>query len=148
MQQSLEQALTAAGIEAAQVAPKGGDTVGVLFKSSQLFGSGRAFLSQAGLDTFEKFYQVMDQLDPSYQFQIEGHTDNLPLGAALKATFPSNWELSVARAAAAVRYFQDSGMDPKRLSAIGYGEHKPVADNSTREGRSANRRIEVLVTPN
>jgi chemotaxis protein MotB len=77
---------------------------------------------------------------------VEGHTDNIPLSAALKKRFPSNWELSTARAAAVVRIFQEqAGIAPERLSATGYSFYRPVAPNSTEEGRHQNRRIEIIL---
>lgn len=71
---------------------------------------------------------------------IEGHTDNVPVR---RGRYGSNWELSMARAYAVLRYFQDQGIEPARLAGIGYGEHKPVAGNGDREGRAKNRRIEI-----
>ena len=74
--------------------------------------------------------------------RVEGHTDNLPIAST---QFPSNWELSAARAAAVVRYFESQGMDPRKLSAAGFGEWKPVARNDSPEERQKNRRVEIFV---
>jgi chemotaxis protein MotB len=72
----------------------------------------------------------------------------MPLGPALKEKFPSNWELSVARAAAVVRFLQKEGrLQPERLSARGYSFYQPVASNETKEGRHQNRRIEIVLGP-
>ena len=80
---------------------------------------------------------------PTSNIRVEGHTDNIPINTV---QFPSNWELSAARALNVVRFMsQRGGIDPARLSAIGYGEHRPVAPNATVEGRRANRRIEIFV---
>ena len=80
--------------------------------------------------------------------RIEGHTDGIPVSGALQQIFPSNWELSVARAANAVSYMQSlGGFDPTGLSASGFGEFQPVATNDTQEGRALNRRIEIVVSP-
>ena len=75
--------------------------------------------------------------------QVEGFTDNVPIRTA---AYPSNWELSAARAASVVHLFMKAGVNPERMVAIGYGEHRPVAGNETPEGRSKNRRV-VLVIP-
>lgn len=75
--------------------------------------------------------------------RVEGHTDNVPMNSEL---YPSNWDLSVARATSVVRLFYGrSGVDPEKLIAVGYGEYRPVADNSTEEGRKKNRRIDIIV---
>jgi chemotaxis protein MotB len=80
---------------------------------------------------------------PTSQIRVEGHTDNVPISSV---RFPSNWELSAARALSVVRHMaQNSGVDPSRLSAIGYGEYRPVVPNTTSENRSINRRIEIYV---
>ena len=79
---------------------------------------------------------------------MEGHTDNVPLGAALQARYPSNWELSTARATAVVRFLsEEAGLTPEMLAASGYGSYRPVAPNDTEEGRSQNRRIEIILVP-
>jgi chemotaxis protein MotB len=79
---------------------------------------------------------------------VEGHTDNTPLSPALKERFPSNWELSTARAVAVVRFLQKEGqLQPERLSARGYSYYRPVASNKTKEGRHQNRRIEIILGP-
>jgi chemotaxis protein MotB len=79
---------------------------------------------------------------------VEGHTDNVSVGSALKNRFPSNWELATARAAAVVRFLHEAaGLEPERLSATGYSYFKPIASNDTEEGRSQNRRIEVILVP-
>jgi chemotaxis protein MotB len=82
------------------------------------------------------------------QIRIEGYTDSVPISGALQSKFPSNWELSTRRATTVLRYLQDSaGIDGKYLSAVGYGPHRPVAANDTEQGRSENRRIEIVLTP-
>jgi len=79
---------------------------------------------------------------PGREIRIEGHTDNVPIRTA---RFPSNWELSAARAVAVLRYLYTSGVDPARLSAVGYGEFRPIASNETDAGRRENRRIVVYL---
>ena len=79
---------------------------------------------------------------------VEGHTDCIPVTGDLAAVFPSNWELSVARAANTVNFLENAaGMNPERLSATGYGQQRPVAPNDTREGRALNRRVEIVALP-
>ena len=74
--------------------------------------------------------------------QVEGHTDNVPISTA---EFPSNWELSAARAASVVHYLARSGVEPWRMSAVGLGEHRPIAENADEKGRAANRRVTIVV---
>ena len=78
---------------------------------------------------------------------MEGHTDDVPIGPALARIFKSNWKLSVARAASAVRYMSSNGISSSRLSAVGFGEFSPIADNGTDSGREQNRRVEVVLYP-
>ena len=83
-----------------------------------------------------------------WRIDVEGHTDSQGIGSALRNTYPTNWELSVARAAAAVRVLQNqAGISAEQLSARGFGEHVPVASNDTPEGREANRRVELILRP-
>ena len=79
---------------------------------------------------------------------IEGHTDNVPVSAALKKQYPSNWEVSLARAAAVARFLQtQADLEPERLVVSGHGQYKPVASNKTSEGRRQNRRVEIFLGP-
>ncbi len=106
-----------------------------------LFDSGQAVLKTEGEQVLQKIAQILAQY-PNRQVQIIGHTDNVPI----RNRYASNWELSTARATAAVRFLCDSGgVDPRRLGAVGYGEFRPIADNSTEDGRAHNRRIAVVV---
>jgi chemotaxis protein MotB len=78
-----------------------------------------------------------------FSLRVEGHTDNVPIQTK---RFPSNWELSIARAVNVVKYFaQVSNIDPQRLSAVGYGESRPVVENDTPSNRAKNRRVEILL---
>jgi chemotaxis protein MotB len=80
--------------------------------------------------------------------RVEGHTDNVPIHSRLQAQYPSNWELSAARATNVVRFLQDqAGIAPERLQAIGMAEYRPVASNKTPAGRGQNRRIEITLVP-
>ena len=90
---------------------------------------------------------VLAQIDDK-TIQVSGHTDNLPLGEKLTAQFPTNWELSTARAVTVVRFLTEKASVPaQRLVASGYGEWSPIASNKTAQGRARNRRIEILLTP-
>lgn len=110
-----------------------------------LFDSGEAVLKPDGAKVLEQIASVLAQY-PKRQIHVVGHTDNVPIRAAARARFASNWELSMARATAAVRFLSDkAGVDPKRMGAVGYGEFRPIADNATPEGRARNRRIAVVI---
>lgn len=111
-----------------------------------LFDSGKAEVKQQGLPVLQK---VVDILKPvkDKAIRIEGHTDNVQIIGALAKKYPTNWELSAARAINVARYLQQQGLDPSSLSAAAYGEFKPVAENSTDEGRAKNRRIEIVLVP-
>lgn len=109
-------------------------------KASILYPSGSAALSEVALPVLRRLADVLGR-HPN-PVQVEGHTDNLPIRSLV---YPSNWELSAARAASVVQFFVQFGMDPKRMAAIGYGEHRPVADNASPEGRGDNRRVALVV---
>jgi|DewCreStandDraft_2_1066082.scaffolds.fasta_scaffold00162_6 chemotaxis protein MotB len=106
-----------------------------------LFDSGRADLRPEGIEVLKVLGEELRKMPNDVR--VEGHTDNVPIHTALYA---SNWELSVARAVAVTRYLSEVvGVAPSRLSAVGYGEFRPVADNSTREGRARNRRADIVI---
>jgi len=107
--------------------------------SELLFLSGEASLSKKAQPVLKKIAQVIDPLPNA--INVEGHTDNIPIDT-LK--FPSNWDLSSARATSVVQEFIKEGINPTRLSAIGYGEFHPIGDNKIEEGRFKNRRV-ILV---
>jgi len=110
-----------------------------------LFDSGEAELKPDGESVLRKVAAILAQ-HPNLKIHVIGHTDNVPIRAAARNRFPSNWELSTARATAAVRFLTESaGVDPRRLGAVGYGEFRPVADNATAEGRARNRRIAITI---
>jgi len=112
-----------------------------------LFDSGRAEVKPRGLEILKRVGDILKGV-PDKVVRIEGHTDNVPIGAALRARFPTNWELSTARATVVARFLQDKvGLDPTRLSATGYGEYRSVAPNDSEEGRAQNRRIEIILAP-
>jgi len=110
-----------------------------------LFDSGEAELKPDGAAVLRKVAGFLDQ-HTNLQVHVVGHTDNVPIRAGLKNRFASNWELSTARATAAVRFLTEkAGIDPRRLGVLGYGEFRPIADNSTAEGRARNRRIAITI---
>ena len=110
-----------------------------------MFDSGEADLKPAGAAVLRKVAAVLAQ-HPNLKIHVIGHTDNVRIKAAARGRFPSNWELSTARATAAVRFLTElAGVDPRRLGAVGYGEFRPVADNTTPEGRARNRRIAIVI---
>jgi len=112
-----------------------------------LFDSGEAELKADGASVLRKVAAILTQ-HPELKIHVVGHTDNVPIRASARSRFASNWELSTARATAAVRFLTESaGVDPRRLGAVGYGEFRPVADNSTAEGRARNRRIALTILP-
>ncbi len=112
-----------------------------------IFPSGSADISKAGKKVLDKVVSILKDIKDK-RIQVEGHTDNVKIVSDLKNTYPTNWELSTARATEVVRYLQEhGGIDPTLLSATGYGEFQPVATNDTDEGRHKNRRIEIVLLP-
>jgi len=116
----------------------------VNMEAAILFDSGRADVKPDGLDILQKMVETLKGVQDK-AIRIEGHTDNIQISGALTQTFPTNWELSAARAINVARYLQKQGLDPATLSAAAFGEFKPVADNETKEGRAKNRRIEITL---
>lgn len=110
--------------------------------SRLLFASGAATLNPQAEALLQ---EVGGILAPRVsRVHVEGHTDNVPIQTAV---YPSNWELSSGRAAAVVSVFEEVGVDPENLVALGYGEHRPAASNDTAEGRAENRRVSIVVLP-
>ncbi len=115
----------------------------VKMKDKILFSSGSAALGKDGKEALAAVATVLRDVGGKV-IRVEGHTDDVPLG---RGPFATNWDLSAARALAVVRFLQASGVDPVRLAAAGYGEFQPIAANDTPEGRSQNRRIEIVLAP-
>jgi chemotaxis protein MotB len=109
-----------------------------------LFNSGSADLAAEGRRTLAEVGDVLAELEDR-TFQVEGHADNVPISSQ---RFPSNWELSAARALSVVRLLVGEGVNPENLSGAAYGEFQPVAENDSPEGRRLNRRIEIVMLPN
>ncbi|MEN0106066.1 MAG: OmpA family protein, partial [Pseudomonas sp.] len=111
--------------------------------SSLLFPSGDAIPNDTAFTIIEKVAKILAPYENP--IHVEGFTDNLPIKTA---QFPTNWELSTARAASIVRMMAMDGVDAGRLAAVGYGEFQPIADNATAEGRARNRRVVLVVSRN
>jgi chemotaxis protein MotB len=109
-----------------------------------LFDPGKTDLKPAGQEAIRQVTQILAGIE-GRKFQVTGHTDNIPIKSA---RFKSNWELSTQRAVEVVKFMSGNGMDAKRLSAAGYADTLPVADNGSDDGRRQNRRIEIVVVPN
>jgi chemotaxis protein MotB len=108
------------------------------------FDSGKATLKKEGKEVLKKVGDVLKGYENKV-IMVVGHTDNVPVAKALQAKFPSNWDLSVARATNVVRYLQEVGVPPQRMIASGRSEYDPVASNDTPEGRQKNRRIALML---
>ena len=140
---SLKDQIAAQEIEVVEV----DDKLKVIFVDKILFDSGSVEINPRGKELLMIMAgSLKDSNDQD--IVVEGHTDNVPLSAALRERFPSNWELSTARAATVARFFQEEGGIPAdKLSARGYSFYRPVASNETAEGRHQNRRIEIILSP-
>jgi chemotaxis protein MotB len=124
------------------------DRLSVSMVDRILFPSGEADITPAGLKILERVGNILKGTENKI-IRVEGHTDNVAIHSKLQEKFPTNWELSTARAINVVRFLQDNtGIEPARLQAIGMSEYHPVASNKTKEGRSQNRRIELILLPN
>ena len=112
-----------------------------------MFDSGEAILKPDGAAVMQKIADLLTA-HPELKIHVIGHTDNVPIRQTAQSRFASNWELSAARALAAVHFLiERAGVDPHRLGAVGYGEFRPIAENSTPEGRAKNRRIAITILP-
>ena len=141
LEDEMRQALESKDVTISQL--QGKLTVNILDRV--LFDSGEADLKPAGAAVLRKVATILAS-HASLKIHVIGHTDNVPIRATARSRFPSNWELSTARATAAVRFLTEiAGVDPRRVGAVGYGEFRPVADNATPEGRAQNRRIAITI---
>jgi chemotaxis protein MotB len=140
---SLKQEVEAGEITITRLA----DRLSVNIVDRLLFPSGEADISDDGRKVLERVGKVLEHVKDK-TIRIEGHTDNVPIGAALRSRFASNWELSTARATTVARFLQqETKLDPAAFEAVGLGEYHPVASNATAKGRSLNRRIEIILYP-
>ena len=114
----------------------------------KIFNSAHAYIMSSGFKILDKVASALNKM-PNTRVQISGHTDNQPVGSELRSKYPTNWELSTARAVSVLRYLVDNlHMDASRISAVGYGSQHPIASNKTPKGREKNRRVEFVILPN
>jgi chemotaxis protein MotB len=120
------------------------DMLAVDLAEQIFFDSGKATLKAGGKEVLKKVGEALKGYENKV-IRVVGHTDNVPLAKSLQDTFPTNWELSVARATNVVRYLQEVGIPPQRMVPSGRAEYDPVAPNDSPEGRKKNRRIEIML---
>jgi chemotaxis protein MotB len=120
------------------------DRLKVTMVDQLLFPEGGWQIHRAGEATLNKIIPTLTSLQ-NQRIVVEGFTDNVPIGPELRNRFPSNWELSTARATDVVRYLAAQGVNPNILSAQGFGDTQPVASNDTAQGRAKNRRVEIVI---
>lgn len=116
----------------------------ITFVAEILFNSGKDKLKTGSFPLLDKVATVLQKNVPENRIGIEGHTDNAPIK---HSGWKSNWELSAARALSVLHYIERKGVEPQRLSAIGYGEYHSVDSNETAEGKQKNRRVEIVILP-
>jgi chemotaxis protein MotB len=116
----------------------------VKMKDKILFSSGSVKVNKEGQEALAKVADALKSVKGKI-IHVEGYTDNVPTDP--KGPYPTNWELSTARATVVTKFLQEHGVPPQILSAVGYGEYQPVASNSTTEGKSLNRRIDIVLAP-
>jgi chemotaxis protein MotB len=117
----------------------------VRMSSELLFHEGGVEISPNGRAALDKIAPTL--ASGTYQVDVVGNTDNLPIGPELAGRYPTNWELAGARAEIVVRHLQERGVDPSRMQAISAGQYHPIASNDTPQGRAQNRRTEILLRP-
>ncbi|MDA3788113.1 MAG: OmpA family protein [Desulfobacula sp.] len=119
----------------------------ITFVDRILFDSGMAVLNQEGKTTLGKVGQILKN-SPGSRLRIIGHTDNVVIAEGFRYKFPSNWELSASRASSVARFFhENNGIDPEKMEVVGKSFYHPISDNTTPEGRSKNRRVEIVIIP-
>ena len=120
------------------------DRLVVTFVDEILFASGSAEMHAKGRSAVAKAAPTLVALS-GHWISVQGYTDSEPIGPALRGRYPTNWDLSAARAVDVVRYLQSQGVDPANLVAAGYSQYQPVATNDTAQGRAKNRRIDIVL---
>jgi chemotaxis protein MotB len=144
LESSLRSELNADQVEIQQIE----NGIRVRMSSDLLYRSGSVELTQQGLAALDKAAPTLaNSAAESFQVDVVGNTDNVPIGSALTYRYPTNWELAGERASVVVRHLQSRGVDPSKLEAISNGEYHPIASNGTPEGRAKNRRTDVLLRP-
>jgi chemotaxis protein MotB len=117
------------------------------FKGDILFASGRHALTEKGKEILSSIAQVLVENTANNDIFIAGHTDNVPIRTGSRDKYASNWELSTFRAVEVVKFLTGRGIDPRKITAAGYGKFKPVTDNESKEGKAKNRRVELFLIP-
>jgi chemotaxis protein MotB len=119
----------------------------LIYSDRDIFSPGGLKISKMGKEILLKLARSVKSNKKQYII-VEGHTDNRPVAASARQKFPTNWEISAERATVVVRFLQEeAGLEPERLSAIGYSFYRPIASNDTEEGRRKNRRVEIVLGP-
>lgn len=142
--QKIKEYIEENGLTEDVAASRNGDEVRIRFTSTVLFDLGRAEIKPEGFNILNDVAYALGEYSNTIEMvRIEGHTDNLPISTK---EYPSNWELSTARAVNVLKYLiENNGLPANILSAVGYGEYHPFADNSTEEGRRINRRVDFVI---
>lgn len=141
LNERLQSELHAKTVQLEQLA---GGGVRVRLTDAILFDTAKADLRPEAVETLTKIADALKSEYADRRVSVEGHADPRPIATA---KFPSNWELSAARACAVARFLEEKGIAPGRLQAVGHGPYKPIADNSTPEGMQRNRRVEIIILP-
>lgn len=145
LHEKLEKALAAFKEKEAIQLARTEDATVVTAANSVMFSSGSAALTKEAQGILDSIMAVVRE-DPTREIKIEGHTDNTPIAAGFRYRYRSNWELSLSRALSVLHYLRKTHqVKPSRLAAIGYGEFRPVAENTTQKGRAANRRVVISI---
>ncbi|MAY56718.1 MAG: OmpA family protein [Pseudomonadota bacterium] len=135
----LEDSLNALSLQGVDATP-GTEGLTLRIADNLLFDSGEAELRYEGMILISQLTEVLEAF--SGNISVEGHTDNIPISTP---RFPSNWELSSARAISVLRFLESDGIDPSRMRAIGYADTQPLQSNASAEGRAGNRRVELVL---
>lgn len=145
VKEELEQFIQIEDLEYQVGVQQKGDEVILTFEDMLLFETGKAYIKPAAVPVLGTLGEKLGMyLGEGYNLKIEGHTDNIPIKTV---QFPSNWELSAARAIAVAKFFiEEMDFDPTTVSTEGFGEYRPIADNSAEQGRAMNRRVEIKLT--
>ena len=138
--QELQELIKKRGLEDSMAIDMSADRVVIRLESNVLFDPGKALLTPGAVEVLGDLVRLLAQL--SNDLRVEGHTDNVPIHTPV---FPSNWELSSARTISVVQYMEARGVPSTRLSAAGYGEFHPIADNDSERNRATNRRVEIVI---
>ena len=139
-QKVLEEYIREHGLQQAMQIDKSADRLVIRLKSVLLFELGRAALTTRARSVLKDVGGTL-RVRP-FNIRVEGHTDDVPIRTA---QFPSNWELSTARAISVIQYFEGLGIESERMSAAGYGKYHPIVGNSSQENRALNRRVELVI---